>query len=356
MAAGTIGCAGRSAWFEPGGESDSSNPQLPVPSTVQVLPLPPISSNCKVEGLEDAILKNRVASAEIEWMMEQRRLELDLKQLKVDYGEEEAAEIVKEASACGLLTDASTASCKGPAGALAWPGVGTRWRRFVAWWSSLAEVERPTDARGALQGFADALGRVRTFRALALDKDGLELIAQKDEIFPSGRLRPGINASTLQDIINTHGVTKVAVMRLFISHIDKIGGIDPSISLHDDWQTTSIIASGYARGGKRVHLFEVSVPAVESLGLTLQEVAHRSGPYLGPRYADHDRWFLFPSPAVPEGTWFDATLQRTERYGLYSIPFLQQRLQQLFRFASKEEPCSIFHVVLSCHVLSRLVI
>ena len=34
---------------------------------------------------------------------------------------------------------------------------------------------------------------------------------------------------------------------------------DPSISLHDDWQTTSVIASGYASSIKRVHLFEISV-------------------------------------------------------------------------------------------------
>jgi len=110
------------------------------------------------------------------------------------------------------------------------------------------------------------VGRVRTYRAHSLDDAGLERIFQEDEIFPSGRLRPGIDAAHLRRVVEEHGVTKVAVVRLFISHMPKIGGVDPSISLHDDWQTTSIIASGYARSGKRVHLFELSVPAVESLG------------------------------------------------------------------------------------------
>ena len=37
-----------------------------------------------------------------------------------------------------------------------------------------------------------------------------------------------------------------------------------------------VIASGYARGGKRVHLFELDVPALETLGWTLQEARHTS--------------------------------------------------------------------------------
>lgn len=225
------------------------------------------------------------------------------------------------------------------AGALAWPGVGTRWRRFISWWLSLSEAERPRDAYAALSGFARAVGRVRTYRALALDSAGLERILQEDEIFPSGRLKQGVDAAHLRSVVEQHGVMKVAVVRLYISHMNKIGGMDPSISLHDDWQTTSLIASGYAQGNKRVHLFELSVPAVESLGWTLLEVARRSGPILGERYADHKRWFCFPSPATPtcSGTWFDATLQRTERYGLYSMPHLKNRLRRLYVFQSIDE-------------------
>merc|ERR1712039_1119837 len=58
---------------------------------------------------------------------------------------------------------------------------------------------------------------------------------------------------------------------------------------------------------------------------------------LGPRYENHDRWFSFPSPAEPAGTWFDATLQRTERYGLYSVPHLRSRLLRLYVFDSNAE-------------------
>merc|ERR1712217_281807 len=80
-----------------------------------------------------------------------------------------------------------------------------------------------------------------------------------------------------------------------------------------------------------------SVPALETLGWTLQEVGSRSGPVLGSRYVSHDRWFSFPSPAEPAGTWFDATLQRTERYGLYSVPHLRCRLRRLYKFNSTAE-------------------
>merc|ERR1711879_760612 len=126
-------------------------------------------------------------------------------------------------------------------------------------------------------------------------------------------------------------------MRLYISNMFRIGGNDPSISLHEDWQTTSIIASGYASSAKRVHLFELCVPAVETLGWNLQDVALRSSQFLGDGYGSDKRWFCFPSPAAPGGTWFDSTLQRTERYGLYSVPHLSKRLRRLYVFESTQE-------------------
>lgn len=218
------------------------------------------------------------------------------------------------------------------AGVLAWPGVGSRWPRFLAWWKQLPLPEQPDGAHSALLGFSRVLGRVRTFRALALDDVGLKRILSEDEIFPSGRLRDGVNAAHLRRVVDVHGVSKVTAVRLYISNMPKIGGIDPSISLHDDWQTTSIIASGYASSGKKVHLFELSVPAVESVGWTLYEVAQRSSEHLGAQYADHEQWFKFPSPAVPQGTWFDSMLQRTERYGLYSVPHLHSRLMNIYVF------------------------
>jgi len=79
------------------------------------------------------------------------------------------------------------------------------------------------------------------------------------------------------------------------------------------------------------------VPVVESLGWTVNDVAIRSGSILGPAYGTHKPWFLFPARAAPDGIWFDATVQRTERYGLYTIPFLKDRLRRLWMFSSREE-------------------
>ena len=91
-------------------------------------------------------------------------------------------------------------------------------------------------------------------------------------------------------------------------------GHDPSISLHDDWQTTSLIASGYSdykkypgvqpRDGtppRPVWLYEVNVPKVESIGWTLQEVAVQRGAVLEGWDGEHDPWFNF------DGVWFDGT-------------------------------------------------
>lgn len=313
------------SWSEPGGDGDAANPHLPVPASV-VKRQNLMSSGLLSEPLGDG---SSVSGQEIRWMSDQRDLVYSLEQLSRDYGEQEVRDIDAAVKLAALPLTV--------AGALAWPGVGTRWRRFLNWWSALPPACRPSDAFEALGSFANALGRVKTFRALALDEEGVARILTEDEIFPSGRLHPGVDAAHLRAVVEKHGVAKVAVMRLFISHMDKIGGIDPSISLHDDWQTTSVIASGYAGAGKRVHLFELSVPAVESLGWTLQEVALRSPTFLGLEFADHQPWFCFQSPAVQQGVWFDGTLHRTERYGLFGVPFLSRRLRCLYVFDSLPE-------------------
>lgn len=308
-------------WLEPGGDADIANPKLPVPENVTIV------DRGNTEFWEERGGGGDVSECEIQWMAQQRELVLSKEQLTRDYGKDAKA-ILKAVSAVAMP--------EAVAGALAWPGVGTRWQRFINWWRQLHEAERPHDAFGALAGFAQSVGRVRSYRALALDPKGLEAIRDEDEIFPSGRLKDGVDAAHLRRVVEEHGVSKVAVVRLYIRHMPKIGGVDPSISLHDDWQTTSIIASGYASEHKRVHLFELSVPAVETLGWTLQEVAQRSA-FLGSGYGSHDRWFRFKSPAAPEGTWFDATTQRTERYGLYSVPHLHNRLRRLYVFNSVAE-------------------
>lgn len=257
--------------------------------------------------------------------MEARRpLTVTPSSLELDFGAHEAAQMQTEFHQAGL---------EHVLGTLNWPGVGTRWKSFLAWCQEQPEAHSLTPSL-ALRGFGRMLGRVVTFRALALDMAALQSIFQADCIFPSGQLRVG--GDVLARIVDAEGIRTVCVARLYIAHLKRLLGYDPSISLHDDWQTTSLIASGYASAKKRVHLFQVSCPKVESIGWTLQDVAERRVAVLGDS-CRHDPWFCFPAPGYPEGVWFDGRLQRTERYGLYGVPFLSQRLQRLVVFQSNDE-------------------
>lgn len=292
-------------------------------------PLPPgihLHSCCKKQRRAHPEFKeaSEVSEEEFCWMEARRPLQVTPESLKLDYGVEEAGQMEQafaEAELSHLL------------GTLNWPGIGTRWREFLEWCQSQGRC--PESPEVALRGFGRYLGRVTTYRALAIDDAALQSIFAADCIFPSGQLRVGSEA--LEHIVNTKGIRMVCVARLFIAHLQRLLGHDPSISLHDDWQTTSLIASGYATRGKKVHLFELSCPKVESIGWTLQEVAQQSPGILGPDYADHDPWFCFPAPAVPGGVWFDGRWQRTERYGLYGVPFLSMRMMRLFVFNSVDE-------------------
>lgn len=296
---------------------EGADPEFPVPASLAEIgkraPVYP------VDGSGD------VAEQEFEWMEARRLLIVTPQSLALDFGASEAAIIAaafKEAKMEHVL------------GTLNWPGVGTRWRSFLAWCQKQPAAETLTPGL-ALRGFGRALGRVVTFRALALDPQALQGILDADCIYPSGQLRVG--SDVLAQILDEKGVQTVCVARLFIAHLRKLLGHDPSISLHDDWQTTSLIASGYASQSKKVHLFQVSCPKVESVGWTLQDVAERGDEVLGGDRQPHDPWFCFPAPAYPQGVWFDGKLQRTERYGLYGVPFLAQRLQKLMVFESREQ-------------------
>ncbi|CAE7227588.1 unnamed protein product [Symbiodinium natans] len=258
-------------------------------------------------------------------MLSQRPLDpskVTPERLALDYGEQESR---------AMLTAFEESKVSHLIPVLRWPGVGTRWRAFLRW---LGEQPEPTRSpEDALAGFARSLGRVTTYRALSLDAAGLRRIIEAKEIFPRGQL--DVTAEELRRVVEEHGVVKVVVARLYIAHLKRLIGHDPSVSLHDDWQTTSCIASGYTGADKRVYLFEVSVPIVESLGLRLSEVEVNATPILGPRYGPSgDGWFRFPAPAFPDGVYFDRTIQRTERYGLYSVPFLHQRLRRLWMYPS----------------------
>eukprot|EP00961_Rhodomonas_salina_P012403 167116-Rhodomonas_salina.1 len=279
-----------------------------------------VSVECVQDNLEsgnppDKLNENLVTSTEIEWMISKRPLVFDLVRLNLDYDPEEVQEMV------AAFTEHKVTHLRG---ILNYPGVGTRWRVFLDWWDTRSPEEQQAlsteeHTQLAFTQFANHLGRVVSYRALALDRKSLDKILEADEIFPSGQLRQ--TADQLAQVLDAHGVRKVVVARLYISHLKRLIGHDPSISLHDDWQTTTCIASGYASfcscdpsQSKNVYLFEISVPVVESLGWTLQQVAMRSSDILGPAYAKHEQWFQFAAPAAPKGVWFDASLQRTERY------------------------------------------
>jgi hypothetical protein len=179
------------------------------------------------------------------------------------------------------------------------------------------------------------LGRVTSYRALALSNSELDKIFDMDLIFPSGQLKTSFR--DLELVVSTHGACKIAVARLFIANLERLIGIDPSVSLHDEWATASAIASVYQINAKPVYLFEVSVPKVATLGWRLVDVASFAPHFLGARSSSLEPWFSFESPAFPNGIWFDATDQRTERYVLYGIPFLCQRLRRLWVFRNLSE-------------------
>uniref|UniRef100_A0A7S1KWJ5 Uncharacterized protein n=1 Tax=Neobodo designis TaxID=312471 RepID=A0A7S1KWJ5_NEODS len=289
--------------------------------------------------------KSPITGDELEWCFRRCTFSAEEADLSRHYGSDDAEAML--AALTGVL------ELYRPL--LSWPGVGTRWREFAAFLQSSAfapasvanggceatAAQQEAERRRCFVAFANHLGRVATYRALALDAEGARAIDAADEIFPTGQLR-GATPAELDAIIRGKGVRQVLVARLFIAHLRRLLGVDPSISLHDDWQTTAVIASGYLApaaanappvgGARSVYLYRVAVPVIESCGWSLQRVAKEAPEFLGPRYADHAPWFNFKAPAAPDGVWFDATVQRTERYGLYTVPHLRQRLMAVWRF------------------------
>ena len=306
---------------------EGADPEFPVPEEVFV------------EEAGDAVFAhgNRVHEEEFAWMLAKRPLaRASLEGLARDYGRQEAADMAEAFRRAGLERLLP---------ALHWPGVGTRWRRFLSWCrAQQGRPDAPEPQEGCLSGpeaafraFGQSLGRVWSYRAIALSDSALGVILEEDNVFPSGQLR--VDAAELEEIVERQGVRTVCVARLFISQLRRLIGHDPSVSLHDDWQTTCIIASEYAEGtGRPVYLFEVSCPVVESIGWTLQQVAVEGGPaVLGDQLPAHlEPWFLFKAPGAPEGVWLDGRMQRTERFCLYGVPFLRNRMRHLYAFPPSE--------------------
>ncbi len=67
---------------------------------------------------------------------------------------------------------------------------------------------------------------------------------------------------------------------------------------------------------------EMNIPKVEVLGFTVRDIQDQSR---------EREWFEH------RGIWFDARLERTERYALYEIPFFSKRCKSVRVFQTKEE-------------------
>jgi len=259
-----------------------------------------------------AIATNTVTRSEIEWMISQRPLVHDLVQLKIDYGENTAERIVREFETANL---GQFLPC------LNWPGVGTRWEEFL----QFVQTEQKEDwsAQSAFEHFANSLGRVVSYRCLALTEQQYELIKQKNVIWPSGRLKTGDGEEGLQmlrDLVNHFGVKKIAFARLYIG-LRLIGKVDPSLSLHDDPETALTIAGGYVTQEKSPRLMGMNVPKIEALGYLLADL-HAKG---------DEHWFDH------RGVWFNGLEESCERYMLYEIPFFAERCVSQRRFTNDEE-------------------
>uniref|UniRef100_A0A0G4GW81 Uncharacterized protein n=1 Tax=Chromera velia CCMP2878 TaxID=1169474 RepID=A0A0G4GW81_9ALVE len=326
---------------------------LPVPDWV------PIVLRGEAHPVKEEGKNGTISDSELGWCFQRRPLiTVDVQTLTHDYGATDAEQMMKAVS--------SVSPRYTPL--LRWSGIGTRWHLFSEFlggpggeWAVRSGTHPPPEPPEdpllfeAFVAFARHLGRVTTYRALALDDRGLAAILEKGQIGPTGECLKGRTPEELNGIVHLHGVAKVLVCRLYIAHLERILGADPSISLHDDWQTTSVIASGYLSESKSVYLFGLSVPVIESCGWTLERVSAEAPEFLGDRYKGHEPWFRFCAPAAPEGVWFDSTLQRTERYGLYTVPHLKARLQNIWRFSSLEElACAVKPFIVQQNELHQL--
>lgn len=245
-----------------------------------------------------------VEEEEISWLLARHPLVFDLAQFRLDYGESLSQLIVKsfiEAREERLLPLLNV------------PGVATRWRHFLSWSPTQLVHE---DLHQILRNYANALGKVTSYRCLALKPADYERIVQSNSVWPTSRLRA--SEETVSALLRAEGVAKVAVARLYIGL--RLVKLDPSLSLHDDLETALCIAQGYyTEGESKVYVFPMRFPLIACLGWSVADVHTLSDLFVRGK-VEKGRWFLF------NNIWFDANLHRTERYVLHEIPFLRERL------------------------------
>ena len=208
-----------------------------------------------------------------------------------------------------------------------------------------------SNAKEALRAFGIELGRVISYRALALTNNQYSKIINSNEILPTG----GLVASPMDlvNLVNKHGITRITVARLYIRYLSEWIGIDPSLSLHDDFETALCIAQTYMTESKfdqskkkPIYLFEMNVPKIHCIGWKVCHVQNRA--YLvdpkfdktnnnnnssdkGGHAKERERWFSH------NRIWFDAENERTERQLLYTIPFLKERCQKIETIETKQK-------------------
>ena len=297
-----------------------------------------------------------IKDCELKWMIQQKPLIFSKKQCIIDLGEAEANKLFQ-------LIDTFDTKYNGKynksiLGALAWNGVISRYAQFMKFLHQKYEnknkpsnsgddekkndtdnTEIIKDAEDALLQFGSTLGRVVSYRALALTKSEFESVQFLNEIVPTGQLRASLKE--MKQIVDTQGITRITVARLYINHLSKWIGLDPSLSLHDDCETALTIAQTYMseQQEKYVYLFEMNVPKIMSIGFKVVDVQNKAG-LVDEKFADRknrksgkqsDRWFDH------KGVWFDAYDERTERQLLYAIPFFKERCQKITVYRTKKE-------------------
>jgi hypothetical protein len=250
-----------------------------------------------------------VYEKEVQWMLQQRLLVHDPQQLQVDYGDETAHMVAafREKKREPFLP------------LLALPGIATRWQTFLGWVD--ATDTATMDLVHVFAAFARHMGRLTSYRALALTEEEYSIMQQDDSILPSGRLKT--NAETLASYVRKEGVRRILYTRM--CRIDTFQ-YDPSMSLHDHPETAVCIAEGYMQPPERlIYRFELDVPAIEVLGWRMCDVD------------GSEHWFNH------RHIWFDTTNPRTERFMLYEIPWFSMRCKSVRVFATHEEVQDYLH-------------
>jgi hypothetical protein len=197
-----------SNYFEMASSSMSSKSPSPSPPSI-------LDSKQRNEIVATAIASNSVAECERDWWLQQRPLIWNEQQLIIDIG-------ITEAKLCMEALATLPANVQNLKSMLAWPGASTRWRSVLQWLQTIAKSPPvassspstssssssssststtkaptttptggssiPANASEALLQYARHLGRVTSYRSLALTLEQFNAIKANDSIYPTGRL------------------------------------------------------------------------------------------------------------------------------------------------------------------------